>query len=97
MLSPCLLFNQHDLNMDSFFFGKRNLMHGQSIKKSMPYGIKILSTNSETPKARLFINNCFELPSDWFSQYLNSQSEGSSKKLPVFWVPGFVLLKLCYL
>jgi hypothetical protein len=39
----------------------------------------------------------FELPSDWLSQYLNSQSEGSSKQLLGFGMPGFVLLKLCYL
>ena len=39
-----------------------------------PYGIKsyrwkiLRSTNPETRKAWLFINNCFELPSDWLSQ-----------------------------
>ena len=29
---------------------------------------KIIITNPETPKDRLFISNCFELPSDWLSQ-----------------------------
>ena len=60
--------------------------------------VKILrSTNPETPQAGLFISNCSELPSDWLSQWLNSQSERSSKQLPDFGVPGVVLLKLCYL
>ena len=26
------------------------------------------STNPESPRDRLFISNCFELPSDWLSQ-----------------------------
>ena len=33
------------------------------------YSEKILiSTNPETPKFRLFISNCFELPYNWLSQ-----------------------------
>ena len=39
------------------------------------------STNPGTSKVRLFSSNFFELLSDWLSQQLNSQSEGSSKQL----------------
>ena len=37
------------------------------------------STNNGSSKVRLFISNCFELPPYWLPQYLNSQSEDSSK------------------
>ena len=62
------------------------------------YRWKILrSTNPRTPKT----GNCFELLSDWLLSYYESQWEGSSKQLlyiePGFGVPGFLLLKLCYL
>ena len=53
---------------------------------------KLRSTNPETTKARLFISNCFELPSYWLPKWLISQLESSSKQLPDFEVPGFVLL-----
>ena len=33
------------------------------------------------PQNPALYNNCFELPSDWLFQQLNSQSEGSSKQL----------------
>ena len=63
-------------------------------------GIKItLITQNELmwgPGLALY-SNCFQLPSDWLSQQLNSQSEGSSKQLPGFGVPGFVVLKVCCL
>ena len=41
----------------------------QSASRLIITGKKILrSANPETPKARLFNSNCFELPSDWLSQ-----------------------------
>ena len=54
------------------------------------------STNPATPKARLFISNCFELPSDWLLSYWEIQSEGKSKQLD-FAVLGFVILNLTFL
>ena len=51
------------------------------------------STNPETPKDQLFISNCFELLSDWLSQLIR----GQLKTVIGVGVPGFELLKLCYL
>ena len=44
---------------------------------------KLRNTNPETSKDQLIISNCFEL-----------HSEGSTKQLPGFEVPGIVLFKL---
>ena len=45
--------------------------------------------------------NCFELPSDWLLSYWESQSEGSSKQLPIksqtLGVLRFVLIKIFHL
>ena len=94
----------HILLDSSTYFGLLNLMCKSKViwkckrKNVMRYRWKILrSTNPGTLKT----GNCFELPSDWLLSYCESQWEGSSKQLfniePGFGVPGFVLLKFCYL